>query len=88
MKVPNTCKIKTLTIYLAPICSIVTHVILVGLYCFSAYGQAGPDTSDPEHLQKGAPWYITKSCSVVHTQSNYKYCEQAKACFGVTICIM
>ncbi|KAL1311158.1 hypothetical protein AAFC00_001360 [Neodothiora populina] len=71
-----------------PLLSVVTHVAEVVLYIVSSYGQTGPDTSDPKHPQKGGPWYITKSCSVVHTKSNYGYCVQAKASFAVTLVLV
>ncbi|OKL60126.1 hypothetical protein UA08_04815 [Talaromyces atroroseus] len=58
------------------------------LYIAAACFQAGSDTSDPHHLQKGAPWYITKSCSVAYYPSNVGYCEQAKALFGFTIMVI
>jgi len=71
-----------------PLLSVLTHITLVVLYAYSTYGQSASDMTDPNHSQKGAPWYITKSCSVVHTQSNYTYCQQAKACFATTICLL
>ncbi|KAF1353500.1 hypothetical protein BDV97DRAFT_116678 [Delphinella strobiligena] len=71
-----------------PLLSVVTHTALVICYAVSTYGQSGPDTTDPKQPQPGSPWYITKSCSVVHTKSNYGYCEQAKACFAVTIIML
>lgn len=71
-----------------PVVSVFTHVALVALYAVSTYAQAAPDMSDPAHPQPGAPWYITKKCSVVHQQSNYGYCEQAKACFAITLCML
>jgi hypothetical protein len=71
-----------------PILSVLTHIAEVAVYAVSTYGQSGPDTLDPEHPSKGAPWYLRKSCSVVHRKSNYGYCEQAKACFAVTVIMM
>ncbi|KAL9094579.1 MAG: hypothetical protein Q9165_003138 [Trypethelium subeluteriae] len=68
-----------------PILSVLIHSVLVILWAYSAHAQAGPDTSDPAHPQPGAPWYITKSCSVAHNRNNIHYCEQAKASFAVTI---
>src|SRR5689334_11076042 len=67
-----------------PILSVFVHAILLVLYCVSAYYQASPDMSDPAHPQPGAPWYITKPCSVVYDKSNLGYCRQAKASFGCT----
>ncbi|KKY26498.1 hypothetical protein UCRPC4_g01517 [Phaeomoniella chlamydospora] len=68
-----------------PILSVFTHALLVALYAVSASYQGGSDTSDPDRLQKGAPWYITKSCSVAYYKSNIHYCNQAKAAFILTI---
>lgn len=44
--------------------------------------------SDPKHPQKGAPWFIAKSCSVASNPDNIKYCKQSKALFAVTIVVM
>ena len=68
-----------------PILSILVHSALVVLWAYSAHAQAGPDMTDPAHLQPGAPWYITKSCSVAHDPNDVHYCQQAKAGFAVTI---
>ncbi|CAG8932548.1 unnamed protein product [Penicillium salamii] len=64
------------------------HGSLIILYLVSAIYQGGSDTSDPRHLQSGAPWYITKSCSVAYRKSNIPYCMQAKALFAVTIILI
>lgn len=68
-----------------PLLSAVVHAGLTVVYALSAAYQAGSDTSDPKHPQHGAPWYITKSCSVAHTRSNVHYCQQAKAAFACTV---
>jgi hypothetical protein len=73
---------------LIPIFSVLIHVLLVALYAYSAYAQSAPDMTDKQHLQKGAPWYITRSCSVASEKSNVSYCKQAKACFAVTLCLL
>lgn len=65
-----------------PVLSLVLHTGLLALYAVSVSYQASSDTSDPDHPQHGAPWYITKKCSVAHTKSNVQYCEQAKASFA------
>lgn len=72
-----------------PLLSAVVHAILVVLYAVSIRYQAGSDMSDPQHPQHGAPWYITKSCSVVpaNDQTDRGYCKQAKGAFACT-CIM
>ncbi|CAG8194939.1 unnamed protein product [Penicillium olsonii] len=64
------------------------HASLFILYLVSAIYQGGSDTSDPRHSQPGAPWYITKSCSVAYRKSNIPYCMQAKALFAVTIILI
>jgi hypothetical protein len=71
-----------------PILSVIIHAALIGLYAVSVSYQAGSDTSDPEHPQNGPPWYITKSCSVVHDPSITGYCTQAKAAFYCTVVMM
>jgi hypothetical protein len=71
-----------------PILSVIVHCVLTALYAASVYYQASSDTSDPEHPQNGPPWYITKSCSVAHSESNIGYCQQAKAAFGASISLM
>ncbi|GAB7354390.1 hypothetical protein MBLNU459_g4890t1 [Dothideomycetes sp. NU459] len=71
-----------------PLLSVLVHALLIILYAVSAHAQSAPDMSDPTHPQPGAPWYITKSCHVVHTPNNYHYCRQAKASFAVTVCLL
>ncbi|KAI9695366.1 MAG: negative regulator of the PHO system [Bogoriella megaspora] len=68
-----------------PLVSVFLHAGLVVLWAYSASRQAGSDTSQPAHPQHGAPWYITKSCSVAHDPNNVHYCQQAKASFALTI---
>lgn len=70
-----------------PIMSVALHAILLALYTVSIYYQAGHDTTDPQHPQRGPPWYITKSCSVAFSKSNIHYCTQAKAAFACTCCM-
>ncbi|KAI9764845.1 MAG: hypothetical protein M1840_007991 [Geoglossum simile] len=69
-----------------PLLSISIHVILCIIWVVSAYGQAGPDKSDPKHPSSVA-WYVSKSCSVTFNKANVHYCELAKGTFAVT-CIM
>jgi hypothetical protein len=71
-----------------PILSVLIHAILIALYAVSVSYQTAPDTSDPEHPQYGAPWYITKPCSVAFSKSNIGYCQQAKASFAATVSMM
>lgn len=70
-----------------PILSALVHAIFMALYAVSLAYQAGPDMSDPQHPQPGAPWYITKPCSVAYNKNNIHYCEQAKASFAAS-CVM
>ena len=60
----------------------------VALYVVAARYQAGSDMSDPTHPQPGAPWYITKSCSVAYYKEDIGYCRQAKSLFALTVIIM
>lgn len=71
-----------------PPVAVAVHASLIILYIVSAVYQAGSDTSDPKHPQPGAPWYISKSCSVAFKKSNVGYCMQAKALFAVTVVMM
>ncbi|KAL2860724.1 uncharacterized protein BJX67DRAFT_328710 [Aspergillus lucknowensis] len=73
---------------LYPIVSTIIHMGLVAVYCVSAAFQTGSDKSDPDHLQSGPPWYITKNCNVAHDKGNVGYCQQAKSLFAVTIIII
>ena len=68
-----------------PIVSLVIHAALVAVYAVSIHNQAGPDNSDPQHPQPGAPWYITKSCGPPVAADLQGYCKQAKALFSLTI---
>jgi hypothetical protein len=73
---------------LIPILSVLIHILLVVLYAYSTYGQSASDMTDKNHPQKGAPWYITKSCDVASDKKNIGYCKQAKASFAVTLCLL
>ena len=55
------------------------------VWAVAIYNQAAPDTSDPDHPQKGAPWYITKSCGPPVNPNLLGYCRQAKANFAVSV---
>jgi hypothetical protein len=70
---------------LYPFISIIIHGIEFGLYMFSIHGQTSPDTIDPQHINNGPPWFITKSCSVTALPQNIGYCKQAKASFYVSV---
>ncbi|OAP63934.1 hypothetical protein AYL99_03161 [Fonsecaea erecta] len=71
-----------------PVLSAFVHAGLLILYAVSVDYQASSDTTDPEHPQHGAPWYITKSCSVTHNKNNIGYCKQAKASFACTCAML
>ncbi|KAJ4358573.1 uncharacterized protein N0V89_003157 [Didymosphaeria variabile] len=71
-----------------PIISLILHVVLAGLWAGSLYVQTAPDTVDPAHQNKGAPWYITKSCNIVSDKTERGYCMQAKSAFGVSIIML
>jgi hypothetical protein len=73
---------------LIPILSVLIHILLVVLYAYSTYGQSASDMTDKNHPQRGAPWYITKSCDVASDKKNIGYCKQAKASFAVTLCLL
>lgn len=68
-----------------PLLSAFVHAVLTALYAVSIHGQAGSDMSDPEHPQPGAPWYITRSCSVANTKTVQGFCQQAKGAFAVAV---
>lgn len=79
--------LHALHLFFPPIAA-ATHGALVALYIVAARYQAGSDTSDPQHLQSGPPWYITKSCSVAAHKSNIGYCMQAKSLFAITVIVI
>ncbi|KAJ5564637.1 hypothetical protein N7513_000879 [Penicillium frequentans] len=64
------------------------HGGCIVVYAFAARYQAGSDMSDPSQPQPGAPWYITKSCSVAYSKSDIGFCNQAKALFALCILII
>lgn len=71
-----------------PIFSLILHTALLILWAYGLHIQTSPDTIDPEHQNKGAPWYITKSCNIVENKQERAYCMQAKASFAVTIIML
>ena len=71
-----------------PLLSVLCHAALVALYMVSCIYQAGSDMSDPKRPQPGAPWHISKSCSVAKDQSLVGYCRQAKASFACSVVIL
>ncbi|KAF1947201.1 hypothetical protein EJ02DRAFT_365308 [Clathrospora elynae] len=68
-----------------PIISLLLHTALLILWAYGLHIQTSPDTIDPERMNKGAPWYITKSCNIVEDKQIRAYCMQAKASFAVSI---
>lgn len=73
---------------LYPVLSLPLHLALTGLWAYSIYVQTAPDTIDPERQNHGAPWYITKSCSVSSSDRIKGYCEQAKSAFAVSVVML
>ncbi|KAI2822736.1 hypothetical protein CBS147343_9972 [Aspergillus niger] len=73
---------------LTPPLSAFVHAGLIAVYIYSVRYQAGPDMSDPEHPQPGAPWYISKKCSVAAVKTDVHYCMQAKALFAFSIILI
>jgi len=71
-----------------PIFSFVLHSGLLALWAYGIYIQTSPDTIDPAHQNKGAPWYITKSCNIVESKTNRAYCMQAKSSFVVSVIML
>ena len=71
-----------------PIISLFTHLLLVALWAVSVHVQTAPDTIDPKRVNNGAPWYITKSCSISSTKQIEGYCEQAKSAFAVSVVML
>lgn len=70
-----------------PLLGAVTNAAITALWIVSAYGQGGPDHSDPKHPSNIA-WYISKSCSYAEPYNVKGYCLQAKGAFAATILMM
>jgi hypothetical protein len=68
-----------------PIFSLLLHIPLLIIWAYGIYIQTSPDTIDPEHTNKGAPWYIAKSCDIVEDKQVRSYCMQAKSAFAVSV---
>jgi hypothetical protein len=68
-----------------PIFSLLLHIPLLIIWAYGIHIQTSPDTIDPEHTNKGAPWYITKSCDIVEDKQVRGYCMQAKSAFAVSV---
>lgn len=73
---------------LPPVVSVVLHSILIILFSVAVAYQASPDMTDPTRPQRGAAWYIMKSCSVAHDKSLVGYCLQAKATFACFVAML
>jgi hypothetical protein len=71
-----------------PIFSFMLHGALLGLWAYGIHIQTSGDTIDPAHQNKGAPWYITKSCNIVSDKTERGYCMQAKSSFAVSIVML
>ena len=70
-----------------PLLGTIVNGSLTILWAISAYGQAGPDHSDPAQPSNIA-WYISKSCEYAVASGNQHYCEMAKGTFATTIVMM
>lgn len=71
-----------------PIFSLILHLALLVLWAYGIHMQTAPDTLDPKHQNKGMPWYLTKSCSIVDDKRIQGYCMQAKSAFAVSIIML
>ena len=71
-----------------PFLSLLVHGLLIALFSYSIHGQTASDLSDHRYPQNGAPWYITKSCSVSSNGDVKGYCEQAKGSLAITACML
>jgi len=71
-----------------PIFSLFIHLLLIGLWSYSIYGQTSPDTIDPTRENHGAPWYITKNCNISSSSEIKGYCMQAKSTFAVSVVML
>lgn len=70
-----------------PALSVIANSIIIALWSFSIYGQAGPDHSDPKHPMPVA-WYVAKSCKFASASGDYGYCMQAKGAFAVSCLLL
>lgn len=73
---------------LYPIISLPLHAGLMSLWAYSIYMQTAPDTIDPRRQNKGAPWYLTKSCDIMEDKTIRGYCMQAKSAFAVSVIML
>ena len=71
-----------------PIISLLLHIGLMTIWAYGIHVQTAPDTIDPNRINRGAPWYITKSCNIVEDKYVKSYCMQAKSAFAVSIMML
>jgi len=71
-----------------PIISLLLHIGLMTIWAYGIHVQTAPDTIDPNRINRGAPWYITKSCNIVEDKYIKSYCMQAKSAFAVSIMML
>ncbi|PSN69958.1 hypothetical protein BS50DRAFT_631918 [Corynespora cassiicola Philippines] len=71
-----------------PVLSLLLHIALLILWAYGIHVQTAPDRIDPERINNGAPWYITKSCDIVDDKLIRSYCMQAKSSFAVSIIML
>lgn len=73
---------------LYPILSLPLHIALACLWAYGIHVQTAPDTIDPQRVNNGPPWYITKNCNIVEDKNIRSYCMQAKSSFAVSIIML
>lgn len=71
-----------------PLFSLLLHIALLILWAYGIHVQTSPDTIDPKRMNKGAPWFITKSCGIVEDKQIRSYCMQAKSSFAVSVIML
>jgi hypothetical protein len=74
--------------WFVPLLSVLLHLALLILWAYGLHIQTSPDTIDPKRQNKGAPWYITKSCNIVEDSHVKSYCMQAKSSFAISIVML
>lgn len=71
-----------------PLLSLILHMALLSLWAYGIHIQTSPDTIDPDRINNGPPWYLTKSCGIVEDKQIRAYCMQAKGSFAISIIML
>lgn len=71
-----------------PLVSLLLHIGLLTIWAYGIHIQTSPDTIDPTRINRGAPWYITKSCTIVEDKYIRNYCMQAKSAFAISVLML